>query len=320
MEHSPRRVGGSRHFRKKKELRAVSDPSPSSTRIAPVFLPPELAGQEEFEGMGGKVPSQDDWEKLRQLYLSRLGASHSDPKLDRELARQVLEQAKKVVAHVQRPVVRHLERLSQLSDGDLSIEDSLEENAEVFSMGDISPEDVWVESQRDRKFGCTLVLDCSSSMSGRKHLLACIAVAVLLLQVPKDQAGLVVFASEAMALKRPTDSQGAIDTILKFLRAKPKGFTNIAAGLELGLRVASTRPRSSVLLATDGRATEGKNAAEIASRFHSLSVLHLEGPGSDPESSRDLALAGRGKLIEVENFEELPRKLHSGLRWLSRRA
>jgi hypothetical protein len=72
------------------------------------------------------------------------------------------------------------------------------------------------------------------------------------------------------------------------------------------------------LIATDGRSTEGADPMEVARQFDFLLVLHLHGPGSHLEASKEMAQHGGGLCLEVERFEELPRRLYDALRFLAR--
>jgi hypothetical protein len=158
-------------------------------------------------------------------------------------------------------------------------------------------------------------------MSGDKHLLASIAVAVLLLEVPSRDTSLIVFASDSQRIKDLLVEEQAQTTILKFLRSKPRGFTNIAKGLEEGLGQLNRlggQKRKVGLIATDGRTTEGKDPLDVARKYDFLVVLHLHGPGSHLEASKEIAEKGHGICLEVETFEELPRRLYDALRLLAR--
>jgi hypothetical protein len=158
-------------------------------------------------------------------------------------------------------------------------------------------------------------------MSGDKHLLASIAIAVLLLEVEATEAGIVAFSSGAKSIKRLKSSDSAVTTLLRFLEQQPKGFTNIHRGLFEGLKQfqeTGHRGRKLALLATDGRSTEGEDPAEIAHLYDYLVVLHLHGPGSHLESSQLLAERGKGLCLEVEAIDELPSKVYQAIRHLSR--
>ncbi len=255
-------------------------------------------------------------ENLRELYFQRLHQNTRDPELDRRLVAAVLEQARRVIAHPSRPLKNEVQSFSKMPFAELAIEESLEES---FDLDD--PENLLVEFQQEKPFSLVAMLDTSSSMSGEKHLLASIAVAVMLLRIPSKDIGLVTFASTAKSVKRLQVSEDPASVVLRFLQAPPKGFTNIHIGLQEALsqyQARGTQRRKLGIIATDGRSTEGKDPVELARQFDFLAVIHLQGPGSHQESSVAMAQAGNGIFLEVEKFEELPGRIYDALRLVSR--
>jgi Mg-chelatase subunit ChlD len=112
------------------------------------------------------------------------------------------------------------------------------------------------------------------------------------------------------------------NTLFRFLRTEPQGFTNIAAGLTEGVsQIKKYRGagRRVGIIATDGRPTEGRDPLSVARQFDGLHVLHLHGAGSDLSFSQELAAAGRGVCLEVKEAKELPRRLYDAIRLISRR-
>jgi von Willebrand factor type A domain len=284
--------------------------------VVPIFFPPELALESEWdEGDMGLLGPQTVL--LRSLYYEKVqGPEPIDGKTARDLVHLVLEHAKRVVAHPSRPIVIHHDNFSRHPQGDLALEESLEESPFLDE-----PESLIVELPEEKRFSCVAMLDTSSSMSGEKHLLASIAAAVLLLEVPTRDSSLVTFASQSSSIKPLHSEERCEEVILKFLKVRPRGFTNIARGLQEGLRQlkrGSQRKRRVGLIATDGRSTEGADPIPIASQYDFLVVLHLHGPGSHAEGSQEMAQAGHGVCLEVEKFEDLPRRLYDAVRLLGR--
>ncbi|NQW44410.1 MAG: VWA domain-containing protein [Deltaproteobacteria bacterium] len=256
---------------------------------------------------------------MRQLYFQRSGDYKSNEKTDRKLVSLVLDHAKKVIAHPSRPQILKLDVFSRVPLGEIALDETLEENP---ILSEVTPETLQVEVTEQRPFSCVAMLDASSSMSGDKHLLASIAVAVLLLQINSPDAGVIVFSSQAKAIKKLAVEESLETTVLKFLKSQPRGFTNIALGLEEGLKQfhQSGAGRKKIgLIATDGRSTEGKDPINVAKRYDFLVVLHLHGPGSHLEASKMMASHGNGICLEVETFQELPKKLYEAVRLLARR-
>jgi hypothetical protein len=256
-------------------------------------------------------------ESLRKLYFKGLSGLEDDKDLELQIVKQVLAQAKKVIAHPARPLKSEQLLFSEFPQGELLIEESLENSPSLEK-----PEDLIVERMIEKEWDCVALLDTSSSMSGEKHLIASIAVAVMLLELPPERASVVVFNSNVKTIKKLKTGEYVEQVVLNFLRARPKGFTNLHLGLKEGLkqfRVGRSQ-KSIALIATDGRATEGGDPLEVAKHFDFLVVLHLKGPGSHLESSLQLAQQGKGICLEVENFGDLPHRLYEALRFLSRRA
>lgn len=265
----------------------------------------------EESALGGKT------DLMRQIYFRSLQGQERSEEEDRRLVRLILEHAKQIIAHPAKPLERRLEEWSRAPFAELALEETLEEDPLLAD-----EKSLLVEEQREKRFSCAAMLDTSSSMSGDKHLLASIAVAVLLLEVPSVHNALSVFSSQAKTIKDLEAQEAVETTVLRFLRTRPKGFTNIHAGLEAGLaqyRRAGITRRKVGLLASDGRSTEGPDATEVARRYDFLVVLHLHGPGSLLEASEAIAQAGNGVCLEVKAFEELPRRLYDALRLIARR-
>jgi hypothetical protein len=284
--------------------------------VAPIFFPPELLLESEWdEGDEGLLGPQT--ELLRRLYYERVqGPQALDEKTAAGLVNLVLEHAKRVVAHPSKAMILRHDNYARHPQGELALEESLEESPFLDE-----PESLIVELQEEKRFSCVAMLDTSSSMSGEKHLLASIAAAVLLLEVPLRDSSLVTFSSQTTVIKRLRSGETCEGSVLSFLKVRPRGFTNIARGLEEGLRQltrGTQRKRKVGLIATDGRSTEGADPCGVASQFDFLVVLHLHGPGSHLDSSKEMAQSGHGICLEVEKFEDLPRRLYDALRWLAR--
>lgn len=280
-------------------------------------MPPELAGLLEVQGApeeNGNVPSLTEW--MKGLYFQRQHLADDDGRLNGEIVSLIIDHARRVISHPSRPMESILEDFSQFPQGEIALEETLEENPFL------SPQDTFlVELNRERPFSCVAMLDSSSSMAGEKHLLSSVAVAVLFLKADPRLTSLVLFSSKAKAIKRMGVEERVENTLLRFLKHNPRGFTNITSGLEEGLKQLETRAlrgRKVGIIATDGRATEGGDPLDAARRFDFLVVLHLHGPGSHIETSREIAQVGNGICLEVENFEELPQRLYDALRLLAR--
>lgn len=284
-------------------------------RFSSIFFPPELQASLEDSVSAGAEGLGASTDIMRRAFFQRGKGSTGSEKHDRKLVEMVLDHAKKVIAHPSRPVIQRLETYDRMPWGELALDESLEENP-VLS----EAKDYLVSTSEEKRFSCVTMLDASSSMSGEKHLLASVAVAVLLLEVPSEDASLILFASDVKTVKPLRRRESVETTILNFLKTEPRGFTNIAKGLEAGLKQVKLggSKRRVGLLASDGRSTEGKDPIQFAKEFDALVVLHLHGPGSHLDSSREMAQAGGGVCLEVEDFDALPRRLYDAIRIMAR--
>ncbi len=270
----------------------------------------------ELEQIASDKGGGSSTQTLRDLYFQRLHQPERDPEFDRRLVASVLEQARRVIAHPSRPQRHHFLPFTKMPFADLAIEESLEDS---FDLCDV--ESLLVETQETKPFSVVAMLDTSSSMSGEKHLLASIAVAVMLLRIPSRDIGVVTFASEAKSVKKLLTNENPASVVLRFLQAMPKGFTNIHIGLDEALKQyqwRGTQRRRLGIIATDGRSTEGRDPVALARQFDFLAVIHLQGPGSHRDSSIAMAQAGKGVFLEVESFDELPGRIYDALKLVSR--
>jgi hypothetical protein len=280
-------------------------------------LQPELPESSEAIPVSTQNQRREE-DVLRELYFERLKdqVDGIDLEEDPALVRQVIRRAQRVVAHPARPYILKTELFKHFPFEELDIEESLEESWDLSNIDDLK-----VQVREERSFQCVAMLDCSSSMSGDKHLTASIAVAVLLIKIASKDAGVLVFHSNSQQVKGLMEEESAERTVLNFLKVRPKGFTNIALGLEKGLenlRKAGAKKRIG-LIATDGRSTQGKDPLEFAKQYDCLIVLHLHGPGSYLEASQKMATEGHGICLEVEEFEDLPHRMYEAIRLLAHR-
>lgn len=253
---------------------------------------------------------------MRSLYFEKQRGVQSSLADDKTLASLILDRARKIISHPARPRQNLIRSLREFPEGDLEIENSLEEN--IFLN---SAEDLQVEVSVEKTFSCAVILDTSSSMAGEKHLLASLAIAVLVLEIPSENSAIILFSSTGKTLKRLSIREEPEVTILKFLRHQPRGFTNIYEGLQETLKEFGRQKKIKKkvgLLATDGKSTEGGDPVKLAKQFDFLVVFHLCGPGSDLEVSKKIAQAGHGFCVEVQRLEELPQHLYQILKKLSR--
>ncbi|MEN3024958.1 MAG: vWA domain-containing protein [Candidatus Methanosuratincola petrocarbonis] len=190
---------------------------------------------------------------------------------------------------------------------DISIEETMES---TVSKGVVCYEDLVMIDKRQKKRGFALILDTSNSMQREKLVLSILAVCVLAYCLKGEEYAIITFNTEAKVLKDIKEEMTIEELLETVLEIKPENATNIRVGLEKGfeqLSKSSAHEKVGVLV-TDGWATVGEDPVEIASKFPRLHVIQAPFGfcGGDEEMCNRIAVAGRGKRIYVEKFEELP--------------
>lgn len=244
-------------------------------------------------------------------------------------ARAILERAQKVLGSIVRPVDQQLSPWSEVpahaTHTELDLEETLE-NSPFLSQPDhvMTAQDVWMSYQIVRAQSVVLTVDTSLSMTGEKLALTAVALAVVLLQFPEEQIGIIAFENEAQILKKPTEHISISVLIERFLEVPAQGYTHLEAGLRSALtqiqsmdKGSNTKPISTVLL-TDGKYTAGKDPAYLAPRFPHLVVLKMGDERASLELCRELARKGNGTLREVANLDDLPAVMYSVVKDLLR--
>lgn len=182
-------------------------------------------------------------------------------------------------------------------------------------------------SEKNKKFGMSLVLDNSGSMlDDHKFQDAIIAILAMVSELPEGtEFALVVFSNEAKIVINPTvitrDSRETIKEEIKKIRTD--GGTNIEAGLVLGYKVMSQFSKNSqsrLLLLTDGQSNVGiTDPQELAKK---AKVQYLEGSristigiGHDVDEQllRTIAEKGRGAYYFVETASTLKNLLRKDI-------
>ena len=155
------------------------------------------------------------------------------------------------------------------------------------------------------------MVDTSLSMSGENMAVAATAAAVLALKLKPEDLSVVVFEDQARAVTHLEAADPPDEVVRRMLDQPVRGYTNIAAALELGAAELERgrNPRRSGLLITDGVVTAGRDPLPLAHRFPRLFVLLTEDYKMDPELCRRLADAGGGDVFPVRAFRDLPARM-----------
>ena len=219
--------------------------------------------------------------------------------------RAVLRRAHDLVGPIQ--PARHLvrETLREPFRGELDDEATMEN-----LIGKEFPEpDDWISARREeRRTELVLMMDASLSMSGKNLALAAVAAAVLAFSIKSEDLALIAFESTARTLKSLGGRETAARVVEQLLTQPARGFTNIEDALRTGRRelARGATPRRVGLLITDGVFTAGNDPLAEAALFPRLYVLLTEDYVMDEDLCARMARAGRGRLVRVRGYEDLP--------------
>jgi len=160
------------------------------------------------------------------------------------------------------------------------------------------------------KRSLVLMMDQSGSMAGRKILTAALCTGVLSHALKDEEFAVLLFSSKVSALKEINARKDLHRLIREILEQKPEGFTDIKGALDTGLKQmanASFKTKVGVLI-TDGIHTTGDPVptAEEYPALHVLAIPSARGKVVNLENCRRLAEAGKGKLLVLRNYEDVP--------------
>ncbi|MHA1522265.1 MAG: vWA domain-containing protein [Promethearchaeota archaeon] len=172
--------------------------------------------------------------------------------------------------------------------------------------------------RRQRKRDVVLMLDTSGSMFGKLLLNAAMTTSVLSYAMAKDFTSIVLFNSESYVLKSLRDERELPKLIDQILESEAVGFTNINGALKKGLKELEQKRgnrRKIGILITDGEFNRGKHPAIIARQYPRLHVINMppehkrEAQTRGKRVCQEIATAGHGYFIPVNEFSEIPRAL-----------
>ena len=244
--------------------------------------------------------------------LTRNGCRIGNPALrfyaEKLAARSVLARAASLVGPLRGATQTVRETLREPFAGELDVETTLEN---LLGKPFPEPGDWVVQHREERRHQVVLMVDTSLSMSGENMAIAAVAAAVLALKLKPEDLSVVVFEDRAEAVTHLEVADPADEVVRRMLDQPVRGYTNIAAALELGAAELERgrNPRRSGLLITDGVVTAGGDPLPLAHRFPHLFVLLTEDYKMNPELCRQLADAGHGDVFPVRTFRDLPARL-----------
>lgn len=168
--------------------------------------------------------------------------------------------------------------------------------------------DLVVQERLPRRRCYLVILDESRSMRGSKAVAAALATASLILNLPQgDEWGLVAFSDHARTLRAAGRHRAHDEIIREILSMRPKGCTDIARGLEAGLKQmarAQAQDRIGIVI-SDGWLNTGPDPLPLVRQFTRLHVIELPGGGHD--LCTRMAQVGRGIVVPVRELHEVPR-------------
>jgi len=276
---------------------------------------PELpAGEAPMVALAERydVPAADLDGWTVAVNLTRSGCRIGDPGLrfyaERLAARAVLARAAGLVGPLRGAIQNVYEPLREPFDGELDVEATLDN---VLGKAFPEPADWIVRRRQERRHQVVMMVDTSLSMSGENMAIAAVAAAVLSLKLRPEDLAVVVFEDKARAVTHLEVADPAEEVVRRMLDQPVRGYTNIAAALELGAAELDRgrNPRRSGLLITDGVVTAGGDPLPLAHRFSRLFVMLTEDYKMNPGLCRRLADAGGGDVFPVRAFRDLPARL-----------
>ncbi|MEM3437703.1 MAG: AAA family ATPase [Nitrososphaerales archaeon] len=189
---------------------------------------------------------------------------------------------------------------------DFNIEQTLENKlGKVF----IDYKDIVSINKQKKKVAVSLMLDISNSMQQEKIAIAALAVGVLAHKLHEDYYSIITFNDNAQLLKTINEHLDIENLIDKILDLQPGGLTDIKGALDKGLEELEKLDLSEKvgILITDGWITKGGNPLSSARKYPKLHVIQVPfTTGGDFDMCKNLANAGRGKYVYIQNFHELP--------------
>jgi MoxR-like ATPase/Mg-chelatase subunit ChlD len=270
--------------------------------------------------LGDEADELDGWRLAATLTTARFADVSGEARIvaERLAAAAVLRRAATLVGPLRGATRLRRETLREPYAGELDVEATLEN---ISGKPWPEPDDWQVRRRVEQRRQVVLMVDTSLSMAGENMALAAVAAAVLALKVHAGDLAVVLFAGEARPVLR-LGERPPVQEIVRRLLARPcGGATDVAAALEAGaaqLERASD-PRRAAVLVSDGVYTAGADPRPAAGRFASLDVLLTGAAGGGARGEvwvtprrqvgRDLAAIGRGHVVPVASFAELPRRM-----------
>ena len=251
-------------------------------------------------------------------FFIRRPISKKYKKIFRRLARQsILKTSLKITSRGIKGTQKKIFPYYEIGMPEFDLDETIQNNPLKIYEKILSHKDIYGIKRQRQKRNIVLILDTSGSMYGRTLLNAALTTSVLAYNMEKENYSIVLFNSTAMLLKKISDTQKSIITIIdEILDSEAVGFTNIQIGLEKGLKelnkIKENKKNKFGILITDGNYNRGDNPIEIAKKYPKLHVIGMPAENDADrgiDTCREIAKAGQGKFYAVNDYKEIPRAL-----------
>lgn len=253
-----------------------------------------------------------NWRRLQDQLAPRHRRRVQEAAID-----AILQRARQLLRHGTRPL--QAKEMAWPEEGELDLDRTLDAGF-LGTRSLLQPQDLRLSRTMPREAEVVAILDMSLSMTGEK--IALIALSVAILRCKLDQLAVIAFDTQARPLLRMGEQVSLREMVRRILNVPAQGYTNIEAGLEMGLRElrrSRARERAGLLL-SDGVANMGRNPSLLAPHYPRLHVVHLG--DHHPQGARcckEMAQLGRGHLYRAYTYADLPKIIRNAMRELFRR-
>jgi len=262
--------------------------------------------------------AKESGDTMAEIYFFiRRPISEKYKSIFRRLARQsILKLSLKITSRGIRGQFKKAVPNYKIGMPEFSLDETIQHNPLKIYEKSLNYKDIFGIERKRQKRKVALILDTSGSMYGRLLLNAALTTSVLAYNMEKEDYAIILFNSDAMALKKINQKKQVIKIIDDILDSEAVGFTNIYSGLEKGLeelnKTRDNRKSRFGILISDGIFNRGDNPVEIAKRFPKLHVIGMPAENDAAQgihTCQEIAKAGRGKFYAVNDYKEIPRAL-----------
>jgi len=168
-------------------------------------------------------------------------------------------------------------------------------------------EDIVVRERVRTRRAVVLAVDVSGSMRGERIRTAAATVGALAGELRRDDLAVVAFWSDAAVLLRLGTPVRPLRLLDQLLAIPARGLTNLGFPLQVAARELARRSTrdARVVLLSDCVHNAGPDPRPFAARLPRLDVLLDTAGEHDLALGRELAVAGRGRLLRVRHHRDV---------------